>query len=201
MQRRKLIKVLGLSAFAVSSSGFTLLTTNGKTTTSCRTSQDMLGPFFKEGAPYRNDLRYEGNEEEIPLKVVGTLFSADCVTPLSNVTIDIWHCDHRKEYDMEEDSYRCRGKITTNQEGFYEFITFVPPPYGGRPKHIHYLIKDVEGYESLATQLYFKGDKRIKANNWIKFPWDEKRILDVYKNEENMSEVSLDIFLSPKSKR
>ncbi len=198
MQRRKLVKVLGISAFAVSASGFTLITKDGNITTTCTTSQDMLGPFFKEGAPFRNDLRYDGNTSEIPLKVIGQLFGGDCKTPLSNVVIDIWHCDHKKHYDMESDEYRCRGKITTDAQGFYSFVTFVPPPYGGRPKHIHYLIKDIEGYEELATQLYFKGDKRIKKNNWVKYPWDEKRILEVYKNENDMSEVKLDLYLSAK---
>lgn len=197
MQRRNFIKVLGISAFAVSSSGFRLIEKDGIVSTDCATSRDMLGPFFRKNAPLRNDLTYAGNKSEIPIKVVGKVFGADCKTPLSNVEIDIWHCDHRKNYDMDSEEYRCRGKIFTNDEGEYWYKTFVPPPYGGRPKHIHYLIQEVEGYQKLSTQLYFKGDKRIKKNNWVKYKWDEKRILEIYKNENDMSEVSLDLFLTP----
>lgn len=57
------------------------------------------------------------------------------------------------------------------------------------------LIHEVEVYKELATQLYFKGDNRIKKGNWVKYPWDERRILDIYKNEEGMSEISLDLYL------
>jgi len=197
MQRRDFIKIIGLSAFTVSTTGFKLIEKNGIITTDCATSRDMLGPFFRKNAPRRNDLTYQGNKSEIPIKVVGQVFSTDCKTPLSDIKIDIWHCDHRKKYDMDSEEFRCRGKVFTNENGEYWFKTFVPPPYKGRPKHIHYLIDKVEGYEKLITQLYFKGDKRIKKNNWVKYPWDEKRILEVYKNDENLFEVRLDLYLTP----
>jgi len=200
MERRKFVKVLGLSAFAISATGFKLIDVDGLLSTDCATSTDMLGPYFRRGAPQRNDITYEGNTSEIPLKVIGQVFGADCKTPLKNVEIDIWHCDHKKHYDMESDAYRCRGKIRTNENGEYWFKTFVPPTYAGRPKHIHYLIEDVEGYTTLITQLYFQGDKKIKRNNWVKYLWDNKRILEIYKNEEELSEVRLDVYLTPTNK-
>ena len=144
MKRRKFIRIAGISAFAVSTSGFTLIEENGVFTTDCATSRDMLGPFFRKDAPKRNDLTYLGNESEIELKVIGQVFGADCRTPLSNIEIDIWHCDHQKHYDMESDEFKCRGKIFTNDNGEYWYKTFVPPPYQGRPKHIHYLIHESE---------------------------------------------------------
>ena len=192
------MKVAGISAFAISATGFKLIESDGKITTDCATSTDMLGPFFREGAPIRHDISYEGNKNEVPIKVIGQVFGSDCNTPLKNVEIDVWHCDHRQDYDMESKDFRCRGKITTNENGEYWFKTFMPPPYGGRPKHIHYLIHEMETYQELVTQLYFKGDKRIKPNNWIKYPWDEKRIIDIYKNENEMAEVRLDLYLKPK---
>jgi len=198
MERRKFIKVAGLSAFSISSTGFSLLNLNGKITTDCATSRDMLGPFFRPNAPYRNDLKYLGNDSEVPVKVIGQVFGTDCETPLKDVVIDIWHCDHKKDYNMDAEDFKCRGKITTDENGAYWFETFIPPPYGGRPKHIHYLVDNVEGYERLATQLYFRGDKKIKPNNWVKYRWDDRRILEIYKNENNESEVKLDLYLTPK---
>ena len=197
MKRRNFIQIAGLSAFAMSASGFSLLKVDGQFTTDCATSRDMLGPFYREGAPYRNNISYQANPDEIPLNVIGQLFGTDCSTPLSDVEIDVWHCDHKKKYDMDSDDYRCRGKIITDNNGAYQFKTFIPPPYGGRPKHIHYLIHAKEAYKKLATQLYFKGDSKIKRNNWVKYPWDERRILDIYKNENNIAEVKLDLFLAP----
>jgi len=196
MQRRKLIKVLGISAFAASVSGFKLIKGEAAIETDCATSTDMLGPFFREGAPWRNDISYTGNNTEVPLKVIGHVFGSDCKEPLKNVELDVWHCDHKKKYDMDSDEFRCRGKIKTDENGAYWFKTFMPPPYAGRPKHIHYLIDGVNGYQRLATQLYFKGDPKIKPNNWVKYRWDEKRILEVYNNEENYAEVKLDLYLT-----
>lgn len=198
MDRRIFVKVLGLSAFAISTSGFKLIEENGVISTNCATSRDMIGPFFRKNAPKRNDLTYPENPSEIPVKVIGRVFGADCKTPLSNIEIDVWHCDHKKKYDMDSDEFKCRGKLFTNENGEYFFETFIPPPYQGRPKHIHYLIHGTETYQQLATQLYFKGDKKIKPNNWVKYPWDEKRILDIYKNDTGMAEVKLDLFLKEK---
>ena len=195
MHRRKFTKVLGISAFAVSATGFKLIEENGRFTTDCPTSKDMLGPFFRPNAPHRTDLTYSENESEMPIIVIGQVFGADCKTSLKNIELDVWHCDHKKKYDMKSDAFRCRAKMWTDENGAYRFKTFIPPPYGSRPKHIHYLIQEVEGYQELATQLYFKGDSRIKKGNWIKYPWDERRILDIYKNADDLSEVKLDLYL------
>jgi len=198
MKRRKFIEITGLSAFAVSSTGFKLIENNGRISTDCASSRDMLGPFFRKDAPERNDLTYLGNDSEMELKVRGRIFGTDCEKPLANIEIDIWHCDHKRDYDMTSDLYRCRAKLFTNHEGEYWFKTFVPPPYQGRPKHIHYLVHETETHQELVTQLYFKGDKKIKKNNWVKYRWDERRILDIYTNTDGIAEVNLDLFLQQK---
>lgn len=195
MHRRKFTKVLGISAFVVSATGFKLIEENGTFTTNCVTSRDILGPFFRPDTPLRTDLTYPENKTDMPVIVIGQVFGADCKTPLKNIELDVWHCDHNKKYDMKSDAFRCRGKMRTDENGTYRFKTFVPPPYGSRPKHIHYLIHEVDGYKELVTQLYFKGDSNIKKDNWIKYPWDERRILDIYKNGDGLSEVKLDLYL------
>lgn len=198
MDRKRFVEVAGLSAFAISTSGFTFLQNDGTTIGDCATTNDYLGPYYREKSPFRNDLSYPGIEDEIPLKVIGQLFGADCKTPVTNALIDAWHCDHKRNYDMKTQDFRCRGRFYTNDNGEYWFKTFVPPPYAGRPKHIHFLIEGIKDHKALITQLYFKGDKRIKANKTIKGPRDEKRILETYKNEEGISEVKLDLYLTTK---
>ncbi len=199
MERRSFTKVMGLSAFAISTTGFSLIKkADGTISTDCASSRDMLGPFYRDGAPVRRNIRYEGNDQEIPLKVKGQVFGSECNNPLTDILVDIWHCDHRRKYDMKSQEYRCRCQFKTDKEGRYWFETFVPPPYQGRPKHIHYLIHDSESHQELVTQLYFKGDRKIKKGNWVKYPWDNRRILEVYENEEGIAEVTLDLYLQPK---
>lgn len=195
MKRRQFVKVGGILAYAMSTSGFTLINTEGTTVGNCPTTTDMLGPFFRKNAPFRNDLRFSKNSEEVSINVIGKLFASDCKTPIANALIDIWHCDEKKNYDMKSEEFKCRGRFYTDENGSYNFQTFIPPPYGGRPKHIHYIVHAIDGHQELVTQLYFKGDKRIKPNNWIKYEWDEKRILDIYKNKEQELEVQLDLYL------
>lgn len=197
MQRRNFIKYTGITAVAISASGFTILKKDGKTIGDCKTTTDILGPYFRENAPFRNDLSLPGKTEQKVIKVVGRVFAADCKTPLSNVLIDIWHCDENGDYDMKTDEYKCRGRFYSDSNGDYHFTTFIPPAYGRvRPKHIHYLVNKTEGHQKLVTQIYFKGDKRIKDNNWVVHPWDERRILDIYENEQGIEEVQLDLYLT-----
>lgn len=196
MQRKQFLKVIGLSVFAVSAAGFTKLAANGQTTGTSPTTSDMLGPYFREGAPITNDLSYPKMKGE-PLKVVGQLFQADGKTTIPNKIIEVWHCDHRKKYDNKSKEFRCRAKVKTDANGNYYYTTMIPPNYHWRPKHIHYLVRNIENHKELITQLYFEGDKRInKKTEPTHFPYDEKRILTPYKNEENITEVRLDLILT-----
>lgn len=199
MKRRSFVKISGMSAIAVSMSGFDIFEENGVTKTTCPTSTDILGPFFRAKAPIRHDLSYGNDHQGMPLIVKGKIFGSDCTTPLSGVELDVWHCDHEQNYDMASDEFRCRAKIITDKNGHYWYKTFIPPPYAQRPKHIHYLIHKYEGHQKLVTQLYFKGDNRIQENNWISYPWDQKRILDIYKDVDGQAEVVFDLYLSAES--
>ncbi len=192
MERRKFLQVAGLSAYACSLSGFTFVNEETGNIDGCPTTRDMLGPFYKKDAPFRNIINADSTDR-LSIKVTGKVISCQTQAPLANTLIDIWHCDDRKNYD--EEGYQCRGRFYTDESGFYWFKTFIPPPYGGRPKHIHFLVNKQEGYKELVTQLYFKGDRRIKLKNWVKYPWDQKRILEIKQNEQNESEVNLDLYL------
>ncbi len=197
MKRRKFIKHTGFTAIAISASGFTLLADNGTYKGDCPTTTDILGPYFRQNAPFRNELPFRESDDKKPIRVVGTVFGSDCKTPIPNVLIDIWHCDENGNYDMQTEEFRCRGRFHTNENGDYFFTTFIPPAYGRvRPKHIHYLVEKTAEHKELVTQLYFKGDERIKPKNWVVHPWDEKRILDIYENENGEAEVRLDLYLT-----
>ena len=119
------------------------------------TPSDIEGPFYKAGAPARGSLQEPGSRAE-KLLLTGVVRSADC-KPLAGVTLDVWHADASGAYDNR--GYRYRGVVTTDAEGRYRLETNLPPPYSGRPRHIHVKLQRPGG-KILTTQLYFPGESR-----------------------------------------
>lgn len=151
MKRKSFLTALTLLPFwSVLSRPFVVLAA------ACRTQRDQEGPFYKAGSPSRSLIETEGT----PLTIQGRVFSAaDCTTPIAGAEIDIWHCDIQGNYD--NDGFKCRGIVKTDAEGKYQFTTIYPPPYGSRPRHIHFKVR-AKGYPEFTSQIYFKGDPNIK---------------------------------------
>ena len=119
------------------------------------TPSDIEGPFYKAGAPARALLAEPGSKAE-KLVLSGVVRSADC-KPLASVTLDFWQADANGDYDNR--GYRYRGVVTTDAQGRYRLETNLPPPYMGRPRHIHVKLQ-APGVPALTTQLYFPGESR-----------------------------------------
>jgi protocatechuate 3,4-dioxygenase beta subunit len=119
------------------------------------TPADMEGPFYSAGAPARASLAESGSKAE-KMVLSGVVRAADC-KPLPGVTLDFWHADADGSYD--NGGYRYRGVVTTDAEGRYRLETNLPPPYSGRPRHIHVKLQRPGG-KVLTTQLYFPGESR-----------------------------------------
>ena len=119
------------------------------------TPDDIEGPFYKAGAPRRASLAEPGTKGE-KLVLTGVVGSADC-KPLAGVTLDFWHADASGAYDNR--GFRYRGVVTTDADGRYRLETNLPPPYSGRPRHIHVKLQRPGG-KILTTQLYFPGESR-----------------------------------------
>lgn len=119
------------------------------------TPADIEGPFYKPGAPARSSLA-EPSSKAAKLVLGGTVTSADC-RPLAGVALDFWHADADGEYDNR--GFRYRGVVTTDEAGRYRLETNLPPPYSGRPRHIHVKLRGPGG-RVLTTQLYFPGEAR-----------------------------------------
>jgi catechol 1,2-dioxygenase len=144
------------------------------------TESDILGPYYRFGAPFRS--RVAGTDEPGErLVVTGTVLSEDCRTPVPGALIEIWQANHAGLYDTsrpgnftEVTAFHLRGMLYTNAQGRYEIETIMPgrypvPPnlpglekYGGltRPAHIHFRVME-SLHVPLTTQLYFKGDPFI----------------------------------------
>ena len=80
--RRKFLTSASVAALSVSAFG-RIEFLNGKFEGDCRTTNDILGPFYRENAPVRADLTYEGLEGTI-VNLKGRVFDEDCMTPLES---------------------------------------------------------------------------------------------------------------------
>jgi protocatechuate 3,4-dioxygenase beta subunit len=74
--------------------------------------------------------------------------------PIKGARVEWWQANRRGEYD---DAHR--GALSTGDAGAYRFETDSPPPYAGRPSHIHFKAF-AAGHRPLTTQLYLKGGER-----------------------------------------
>jgi protocatechuate 3,4-dioxygenase beta subunit len=108
------------------------------------TRPDAEGPFYKPNAPVRESTG-KG------LVVSGVVRSGATCEPIKSARIEWWQANPRGDYD---DAHR--GSQTTGDGGSYRFDTDFPPPYAGRPSHIHFKAF-AAGYRPLTTQLYPKG--------------------------------------------
>jgi protocatechuate 3,4-dioxygenase beta subunit len=131
------------------------------------TADNIEGPFFKAGAPYRSVLAAAGEAGE-HLTLTGAVLGTHC-RPLSGVEIDIWQADARGQYDL--DGFRYRGRLHTQDDGAFELATIVPGRYLNgrryRPAHIHVKLR-APGHRPLTTQLYFAGDPYNGGDDFIR---------------------------------
>jgi protocatechuate 3,4-dioxygenase beta subunit len=111
------------------------------------TPPDMEGPFYTPNAPLR-EATGKG------LAVSGFVRSATACAPIRAARIEWWQANPGGEYD---DAHR--GSLVTGEAGAYRFETDFPPPYYGRPSHIHFKAL-APGHRPLTTQLYLKGGER-----------------------------------------
>lgn len=105
------------------------------------TPPDALGPFYVPNAPERTRV---GNGH-ILSGVVRT--SADC-SPIEGARIEFWLAGPDGKYDDDH-----RAVMFSDKNGAYKFESNFPPPYRGRPSHIHIRIT-AKGYRTLVTQYY-----------------------------------------------
>ncbi|MEO6253123.1 MAG: hypothetical protein ABIO79_07460 [Ferruginibacter sp.] len=196
MKRRTFIKDSGLTAFSMACFG--AINWNGKEFVGdSETTTDILGPYYRPGAPMRNNLVPPGSTAKL-LYLSGIVRHHDGKTPLSNVLIEAWHCDESATYDNVSDNYLFRGAVKTDKSGKYSFKTIIPVPYKDgedwRPAHIHMRISSAS-HQDLITQIYFKGDPHIEKDASANAPQSAKRILEIKKKSTGENVVEFDIVM------
>lgn len=118
------------------------------------TPPDILGPFYKKGAPNQAVLR-AANDPGVPLRISGKVLNARG-EKVPGARIDAWHADHNGLYDLQ--GYKFRTRLAIQDQDSYAIDTIMPGHYDDRPaQHVHYLVT-APGHKSLITQAYFATD-------------------------------------------
>ena len=150
------------------------------------TESDMLGPFYKEGAPFKQRLG-EGVEGE-RLIITGKVMDMGC-QPLKDAILDVWQANSTGEYDNE--GFTLRGKVKTNNDGTYLIDTIVPKEYATgditRPGHIHLKV-GAPNQPILTTQLYFEGDPYLSD-------WEDKSMVMKLTEENGTKKANFDFVI------
>jgi protocatechuate 3,4-dioxygenase beta subunit len=105
------------------------------------TPADAIGPFYRPDAPQRSRI---GSGY---LLTGAVLSSVDC-SPVKGARIEVWQTGPDSRYD---DAHR--ATIFSDANGGYRLETDFPPPYAGRPSHIHIRVR-AHGFQGLITQHY-----------------------------------------------
>lgn len=135
---------------------------------------DGGGPYYEPNTPFRTNIAPENNQG-IQLTVQGKILAPDCTTPLKNLIVDVWQANESGNY--EDEWYR--GRVTSNENGEYEFTTVIPKGYGEgtafRPPHIHFKIWN--GNQLIITSQMFLPESRAQGI-------EEAYIMDVSKQTD-----------------
>lgn len=201
MERRKFVKTTSLIAATIGVFG-SIKWANGNVIGDSPTTTDILGPYYRPGAPIRTNINPEGFSG-VPLHLSGTIYKDDCKSKFGNCLVEIWQCNHKGEYDNLSDEYVYRGATKTADDGSYHFISTYPMAYKVdpvnnkyRPSHIHMRVEGGNGDRDLITQIYFKGDPHLETDPSSSAPAAINRILATTTNSKGEVVVNFDIVMS-----
>ncbi len=152
--------------------------------------------------PYDTDLTAQGEGEPLGEKIVvtGRVLDEDG-KPVRNSLLEVWQCNAAGRYRHKKDQHNAPldpnfngwGKMMTDAEGRYRFVTIKPGPYpwgnhdkAWRPAHIHFSLFGNVYAQRLVTQMYFPNDPL--------FDYDPifQSIPDVVARQRLISRFSLD---------
>ena len=121
------------------------------------TDEDALGPFYRPGAPIRTSV----GKGYVLQGVVRS--SKDCAV-VPGAVLELWLAGPDSGYD---DAHR--AALVADASGAYRFGSNLPPPYSGRPPHIHLRIS-AKSFATLVTQHYPVSDKNTAVFDIVIVP-------------------------------
>ncbi|MCK9508504.1 MAG: catechol 1,2-dioxygenase [Pigmentiphaga sp.] len=149
------------------------------------TTANLLGPFWREGAPVMENgssiIRSE--TPGTPTRVRVSIVDPDG-KPVPEAEVDVWHCSSEGFYENQDPAQadmNLRGKFRTDAQGQVEFISIKPVGYpipiegpvgdllrkqgrhNMRPAHIHFLVHK-DGYKTQFAQIYSNDDPYLETD-------------------------------------
>lgn len=128
------------------------------------------GPYFTPDSPEKRDFRGDVSGGTA-MALTGTVLTTAC-RPVTRALLDVWHADDEGAYD--NDGYRLRGHLFTDEAGRFRLDTVVPGNYAGRTRHLHVKVQ-APGGPVLTTQLYFP-DEPANGRDSLHRPELEMRV-------------------------
>ena len=135
------------------------------------------------------------------LKITGTIFENDGVTPAKNVMLFIHHTDENGDFELKRQNKKRyvhhRGWVKTDADGKYTFYTFVPGKYifGNELTQILPIVKEPNKPEYKIETFLFDNDPLLTGKCRSKVEQtNPNRILKLNK-KEGLFEAKRDIVL------
>jgi catechol 1,2-dioxygenase len=149
------------------------------------TSANLLGPFWRQGAPLmaNGESIVRSPTEGPPLFFTGTVLDTDG-RPVAAAEVDVWHASPVGRYenqDPEQAEWNLRGTFLTDGDGVFSFRSVKPSgypipmdgPVGDlltalsrhpfRPAHVHAMVYK-PGYKTITSQIYSHDDPMLDTD-------------------------------------
>lgn len=135
-------------------------------------SEELPSDYLQRSPLYDYSERPLNNTDTIPdfqskddkLKITGTIFQSDGVTPAKDVILYISQTDEYGDYELKTENEKRyvyhRGWVKTDSNGQYTFYTFIPGTThrSNELKHIHPIIKEPGKPEQDLDAFLFEDD-------------------------------------------
>jgi protocatechuate 3,4-dioxygenase beta subunit len=174
------------------------------------TLSEITGPRFDIPASAEGDLAHFNGGEALGERIIvtGRVLDEDGRT-IPHTMIEIWQANAAGRYAHAEDEHEAPldphftgiGKVITDTQGAYRFVTVKPGAYpwrnhhnAWRPNHIHFSLFGPSFATRLITQMYFPGDPLLPLDpifNSVPDPAARERLIAKFDIEVTIPEYAL----------